>query len=95
MSTPPDGGFRGCLLGKGIRLPEDERTSGNEERLRTAIEACASQLMPTEVVRIPVVKGSAFQACLAKHGVRLPASGEWLRINRSEDPVMDAALKQC
>jgi hypothetical protein len=93
--SAPDGGFRGCLLSKGVRLPEDERRGGNEERLRTAIEACAPQLMRGEVVRIPMVKGSAFQICLAGHGVKLPAQGEWLRINRAEDPVMDEALKQC
>ncbi|MGI5170080.1 hypothetical protein ACQEU3_37585 [Spirillospora sp. CA-253888] len=95
VSAPPADTFRGCLLGKGIRLPEDEREAGNEERMRTGIESCASLLAPGERVRVPVVKGSALQACLAGHGVKLPATGAWLVIDRREDRVMDAALKRC
>ncbi|MFI6520390.1 hypothetical protein ACIBF1_32900 [Spirillospora sp. NPDC050679] len=95
VSAPPTDTFRGCLLGKGVRLPEDERKAGNEERMRTGIESCASLLTPGERVRVPVVKGSAFQTCLAGHGVKLPPSGEWLVIDRREDRVMDAALKRC
>ncbi|MFD0905238.1 hypothetical protein [Actinomadura sediminis] len=92
---PADGGFRGCLERRGIRLPEDEREPGNEERMRTAVEACASRLVAGEAVRIPVVEGSAFQACLASRGVTLPPVGEWLRILPGDDPVMDAALASC
>ncbi|WP_344956133.1 hypothetical protein [Actinomadura miaoliensis] len=93
--APEASTFRGCLQRRGIRLPEDEHKSGDEERMRTAIEACASLLTPGEAVRIPVVKGSAFQTCLERHGVKLPAPGQWLSIDRGEDRVMDAALKRC
>ncbi|WP_285495362.1 hypothetical protein [Actinomadura sp. NBRC 104425] len=93
--APDANTFRGCLQQQGIRLPEDENNSGGEERMRTAIESCASLLTPGEAVRIRVVKDSAFQKCLAGHGVKLPAPGQWLSINRGEDRVMDAALTRC
>ncbi|WP_157431270.1 hypothetical protein [Actinomadura hibisca] len=92
---PPADPFKACLLGKGIRLPEDERRRGNEELMRTGIESCASLLAPGDRVRVPVVQGSSFQTCLSRQGVELPARGEWLVIDRREDRVMDAALKRC
>ncbi|RSN49014.1 hypothetical protein DMH08_32970 [Actinomadura sp. WAC 06369] len=91
-SSVPMEGFRGCLQQRGIRLPEDER---DDERMLPAVEACAPLLGPNEAVRIPVVEGSEFLACLASHGVKPPPAGEWMRIHRAEDPVMDAALKSC
>ncbi|TYK47029.1 hypothetical protein [Actinomadura decatromicini] len=76
-------------------MPEDERDSGNEERMRTAVEACASLLGAGEAARVPVVAGSVFQECLGRHGVKLPSVGEWLRLNPGEDPAVAAALKRC
>lgn len=95
VEAPPGSPFQACLLGKGVRLPGDEREGGDAERMRAGVEACAALLGPGDRIRVPVVKGSAFQACLARNGVKLPAPGGWFVIDRREDRAMDAALVRC
>ncbi|MES9538146.1 hypothetical protein [Actinomadura sp. NPDC000600] len=50
---------------------------------------------PGQVVSVPVTKGDRFLACLADHGVELPAPGQWIRLARGRDRAMDTALEQC
>ncbi|MEU8305718.1 hypothetical protein AB0C84_19355 [Actinomadura sp. NPDC048955] len=99
-ATPPpsvaeESPFFACLRRNGVRLPEDERPGGDEQRMLRGVENCASVLDVRRPVRIPVTKGDRFQACLAEHGVELPEPGRWLVLERGKTRTMDSALQQC
>lgn len=87
--------FFACLRTHGVRLPEDDRAGGNEQRINRGIEKCASLMEPGQAVLVRVTEGNRFQACLAEHGVELPEPGRKLSLIRGRDRAMDAALEQC
>jgi len=83
-----------CLKSHGLivtgRLPRQDP----DGHIRLAVEACASQVTPGRWLRIPVVKGDRFQACLSSHGVKLPSTGTYLHLDTGSQPIA-AAIKTC
>lgn len=77
-----------------MRLPHDAQRDGDQARMRKGIEACIGHASPGIVFHVPVVKGDPFQMCLAEHGMKLPAEGMRLTLDRG-DPVTNKAIDSC
>jgi hypothetical protein len=85
--------FVSCTRAHG--LPRDPKQAAQDlTRWRKAVEACARQIPPGDVMHVPVVEGDPFQACLNTHGLKLPSPGRLLRLDPN-DPATDKAIRSC